>query len=124
MPEGDFTKLGNAMRNARKSRGFTQERLSDVSGVSVRHIAKIEKGVINPSFDILEKLITALGTSFDAFYNPATEKDASELQEIVCLYVVVKKSRHEKYLFLICFFKSRQEKHFCGSCFFKSGHGQ
>ena len=39
-------------------RGFTQERLSDVSGVSVRHIAKIEKGVINPSFDILEKLIT------------------------------------------------------------------
>ena len=41
-----------------------------------------------------------------------------------CVIVVVKKSRHEKYLFLICFFKSRQEKHFCGSCFFKSGHGQ
>lgn len=86
MPESDFTRLGNAMRNARKSRGFTQERLSDVSGVSVRHIAKIEKGDVNPSFDIMEKLITALGTSFDAFYNPATEKDAAELQEIVCLY--------------------------------------
>lgn len=86
MPEGDFTRLGNAMRNARKSRGFTQERLSDVSGVSVRHIAKIEKGVINPSFDILEKLITALGTSFDAFYNPASDKEAAELQEIVGLY--------------------------------------
>lgn len=37
---------------------------------------------------------------------------------------IVKKSRHEKYLFLIYFFKSRHEKHFCGSCFFKSGHGQ
>lgn len=86
MPEGDFSKLGNAMRNARKSRGFTQERLSDVSGVSVRHMAKIEKGVINPSFDILEKLITALGTSFDAFYNPATDKETAELQEIVSLY--------------------------------------
>ena len=36
--------------------------------------------------------------------------------------VVVKKSRHEKYLFLICFFESRHEEHFCGSCFFKSGH--
>lgn len=86
MPEGDFSKLGNAMRKARKSRGFTQERLSDVSGVSVRHIAKIENGVINPSFDILEKLITALGTSFDAFYNPTTDKEAAELQEIVSLY--------------------------------------
>lgn len=86
MPEGDFTRLGNAMRNARKSRGFTQERLSDTSGVSVRHIAKIEKGAINPSFDILEKLITALGTSFDVFYNPTTDKEAAELQEIVSLY--------------------------------------
>ena len=38
--------------------------------------------------------------------------------------VVVKKSRREKYLFLICFFESRHEEHFCGSCFFKSGHGQ
>ena len=38
--------------------------------------------------------------------------------------VAVKKSRHEKYLFLIYFFKSRHEEHFCGSCFFKSGHGQ
>ena len=86
MPEDDFSKLGNAMRNARKSRGFTQERLSDVSGVSVRHIAKIEKGIINPSFDILEKLITALGTSFDAFYNPATDEETAELQEIIGLY--------------------------------------
>ena len=40
------------------------------------------------------------------------------------LVVVVKKSRHEKYLFLICFFKSRHEEYFCRSCFFKSGHGQ
>ena len=82
------------MRNARKSRGFTQERLSDVSGVSVRHIAKIEKGVINPSFDILEKLITALGTSFDAFYNPASDKEAAELQEIVGLYRVHSKTQN------------------------------
>ncbi|KUE76723.1 hypothetical protein ASJ35_06855 [Ruthenibacterium lactatiformans] len=86
MPEIDLSKLGNAMRNARKSRGFTQERLSDVSGVSVRHIAKIEKGEVNPSFDIMEKLITALGTSFDAFYNPASDKEAIELQEVVGLY--------------------------------------
>ena len=39
-----------------------------------------------------------------------------------CRLVAVKKSRHEKYLFLICFFKSRHEEYFCGSCFFKSGY--
>ena len=31
-------------------------------------------------------MITAIGTSFDAFYNPATDKEAAELQEIVSLY--------------------------------------
>ena len=46
----------------------------------------------------------------------------NELRKCVHDIVVVKKSRHEKYLFLICFFKSRHEEHFCGSCFFKSGH--
>ena len=45
-------------------------------------------------------------------------------QKIQMIDVAVKKSRHEKYLFLIYFFKSRHEEHFCGSCFFKSGHGQ
>ena len=34
-------------------------------------------------------------------------------------YVVVKKSRHEKYLFLICFFKSRHEEHFAEVVFSK-----
>lgn len=40
-----------------------------MSNVSVRHIAKIEKGVINPSFDILEKLITALAATTRALVN-------------------------------------------------------
>lgn len=48
----------------------------------------------------------------------------SKKTELIEEAVVVKKSRHEKYLFLICFFKSRHEEYFCRSCFFKSGHGQ
>ena len=49
---------------------------------------------------------------------------AAEISDGRLDIVVVKKSRHEKYLFLICFFKSRHEEYFCRSCFFKSGHGQ
>ena len=52
------------------------------------------------------------------------EVDSRDFNNMPIHIVVVKKSRHEKYLFLICFFKSRYEEHFCGSCFFKSGHGQ
>ena len=44
MPEDILSVLGSRLRKARNDRDFTQERLSEVSGVSARHIANIEKG--------------------------------------------------------------------------------
>lgn len=86
MPDRTLARLGSCMRRARKERGFTQEQLSDLSGVSVRHIAKIEKGAINPSFEVLAALVGALGTSFDAMLCPAEEPDEAGLQELAALY--------------------------------------
>ena len=59
-------------------------------------------------------------------HEKASSRDADLHEKAVSAFtcVVVKKSRHEKYLFLVYFFKSRHEEHFGGSCFFKSGHGQ
>lgn len=86
MPEEQFERLGAALVNARKARGFIQERLSDVAGVSVRYISRIEHGKVNPSYDILGKLEKALGVSFDSFLNPATEQEEEMLQDIINLY--------------------------------------
>ena len=65
-------------------------------------------------------LIASIAVCF-LLYIPRKKMTISHFCDLV---VVVKKSRHEKYLFLICFFKSRHEEYFCRSCFFKSGHGQ
>lgn len=86
MPEEQFERLGAALVSARKGRGFTQERLSDVSGVSVRYISKIEHGKVNPSYEVLGKLEKALGVSFDLFLNPATGQEEEMLQDIIRLY--------------------------------------
>lgn len=86
MPDNDLSVLGKRLRKVRKERGFTQERLSEASGVSVRHIAKIEKGVINPSYEILSALVTAMGVTFDAILSPTTEQEDAEIQEIIGLY--------------------------------------
>lgn len=67
-------------------------------------------------------IITALG--FYELYLNGERITKGRLAPYISNPVVVKKSRHEKYLFLICFFKSRHEEYFCRSCFFKSGHGQ
>ena len=44
MPIDDLTALGQKMREARKNKELTQQELSDLSHVSVKQIATIEKG--------------------------------------------------------------------------------
>ena len=64
----------------------TQEQLAELTKLSTRHIASIEKGEANPSFDVLYTIITVLGTSFDTIFNPADGQTEREIQEITGLY--------------------------------------
>jgi len=85
MPDDVLVKLGRRIQAARKDCGFTQDELSAASGVSVRHIAKIEKGVMNSSFEILVQLVSVLGVSLDSLIEPACLDDG-DVQELLQLY--------------------------------------
>ena len=63
MPVDELTALGQKMRQARKNAGLTQQELSDQSHVSVKQIANIEKGKMNPSYLILKALAKVLPLS-------------------------------------------------------------
>ena len=63
MPIDDLTALGQKMREARKNKELTQQELSDLSHVSVKQIANIEKGKMNPSYLILRALAKVLHAS-------------------------------------------------------------
>ena len=86
MPNNVLSVLGARLKTARKERDLTQERLAELSGRSARHIAKIEKGEVNPSFEALSTLVKALGVSFDSIFDPASEQVEAEIQEITGLY--------------------------------------
>ena len=86
MPNEVLVEGGARLRAVRKERGYTQERLAELTKLSTRHIAGIEKGEANPSFEVLYTIITALGTSFDAIFNPADEQVEREVQEVSGLY--------------------------------------
>ena len=45
MPIDDLTALGQKMRESRKKKDLTQQELADLSHVSVKQIASIEKDV-------------------------------------------------------------------------------
>ena len=70
MPIDDLTALGQKMREARKNKELTQQELSDLSHVSVKQIANIEKEKMNPSYLILRALAKVLHISLDTLINP------------------------------------------------------
>ena len=86
MPNEVLVEGGARLRAIRKERGYTQEQLAELTNLSTRHIAGIEKGEANPSFEVLYTITTVLGTSFDAIFNPADEQVEREIQEISGLY--------------------------------------
>lgn len=86
MPNDVLSVLGARIKAARKERGLTQERLAEQVGLSTRHIANVEKGDTNPSFEVLSTLVKALGVSVDAVFNPAGDEVEAEIQEIAGLY--------------------------------------
>lgn len=53
--------LGEAVRTARKERGFSQEKLAEKADLSTVFISRIERGVESPSVDNLQKIAKALG---------------------------------------------------------------
>lgn len=83
MPKDNLALLGEYLKSVRNEAHLTQEQLSDLSHVSVKHIADIEKGLKNPSFVILQSLARVLNFSLDNLIwdNPNTEEhDLNELK--------------------------------------------
>ena len=86
MPIDDLSALGQRMRIARKGKELTQQELADLSHVSIKQIAKIEKGKINPSYLILKALAKVLSISLDSLINPDVSPEDDGLNQIKMLY--------------------------------------
>ena len=83
MPIDDLTALGQKMREARKKKDLTQQELADLSHVSIKQIAKIEKGKINPSYLILKVLPISLDTLINPDVSPEDE-GATQMKILYC----------------------------------------
>ena len=70
MPNSDLKVLGEKVRTERKLAGLTQEQLAERCHVSTKHIANIEKGSMNPSYEILLAIARVLPISLDALITP------------------------------------------------------
>ena len=55
--------LGRRIQKARKEKGLTQQELADLSHVSLKHVQGCERGVKNPSFEVLRAFCKVLNLS-------------------------------------------------------------
>ena len=53
------------VRRLRTSRGLTQEKLAVDARVAAPYLSRIERGTVNPTIDILDRLAAALDVSSD-----------------------------------------------------------
>ena len=71
---------------ARKEKELTQQELADLSHVSIKQIAKIEKGKINPSYLILKALAKVLSISLDSLINPNVSPEDEGINQMKMFY--------------------------------------
>ena len=90
MPIDDLTALEQKMREARKNKELTQQELSDLSHVSVKQIANIEKGKMNPSYLILRALAKVLHISLDTLINPDISLEDEGVNQMKCFIPAVR----------------------------------
>lgn len=65
--------LGAAIQQARAKKGYTQEQLAEILGISLIHLANIEGGRRNPSVPLLFQMMELLDFSVDALVFPTGE---------------------------------------------------
>ncbi|WP_052024861.1 helix-turn-helix domain-containing protein [Austwickia chelonae] len=66
-------RIGRRIRDMRKQRGWSVQRLADVSGLSRRMLTQIELGQANPSLATIDRIAHGLGTDFAAIALPEAE---------------------------------------------------
>ena len=74
--------FGKRLKSFRKFRGLTQSELSEISGVSLEYISKIERGLASPSFHIIDELAKALEVGPMAFFAEEHPAFTLHLREI------------------------------------------
>ncbi len=67
MPETENT-LGDSIRRARKRRRLTIQQVAKLSGLSISFISQLERDLLSPSVNSLQKISRALGIQIGGFF--------------------------------------------------------
>ena len=70
-PHGGAARVGPRLRLARQARGFSQQQLAGMAGVSRQAVSAVEAGLSDPSLRVALALSRALGMTAEELFGPA-----------------------------------------------------
>lgn len=83
----DYIALGKEIRELRRKRNLTQEKLAELADLSVPYISHLERGTKKPSLAVLVRLADSLDVTVDRLLSGNQEKDTvaffPEVQELL-----------------------------------------
>jgi transcriptional regulator with XRE-family HTH domain len=85
MEHNDIDKLGVVIKTSRKSRGLTREQLAESIHITPRYLMSIENENQKPSYDVLFRLIRALGISADDIFFPECKSKNKQEEQLMRL---------------------------------------
>lgn len=75
--------LGKRIKQIRKSKKFTQERLSEIIGIETGSLSGIESGRNYPSLTTLEKISNILNVDMKAFFDYENTITVNDMKKII-----------------------------------------
>lgn len=95
VPSKRLKYLGDRIRTARNDLHLTQQAIADQTGVGLRHYQNIEKGLINPSYEILFTIIQRLALSADVLFYPEISHQDEEMRDLSCKFAACTKEERQ-----------------------------
>jgi transcriptional regulator with XRE-family HTH domain len=65
-------KLGGKIKKLRKNKHFTQGELADKVGISSNHLSNLERGIFQPSIEVVKRLASELDLHVDSLLQRKT----------------------------------------------------
>ena len=70
--------VGNKIKTFREKKGWSQEDLADISGLHRTYISGVERGVRNPTIEIVFRISCALGVDVAQLFEQTPKSGKSE----------------------------------------------
>lgn len=86
--------IGNRIKELRKGKKFSQEKLAEMAEINAKYLSRIELGKENPTLDMMIKLADTLEIEMHEMFDFGHTISDKELRSAVCN--LAKKTRPEK----------------------------